>query len=210
MRTNAYIDGFNLYYGALKDTAFKWLDLGVLIPLMLGHKHDVACIKYFTAKVKVSETDPRQSERQETYLRALREPREGIPPVEIHFGHFQRRSTRMPRSPFGTGWVEVIKTEEKGSDVNLAVHLLNDAWLDAYECAVVVSNDSDLAEAMRLARGRGKVIGFIPPAMKRSRRPSQVLRQHCDFVRGLRRHHLERAQMPATISGTDLHKPPTW
>ena len=167
MRTYAYIDGFNLYYGALKDTAFKWLDLGVLIPLMLGHKHDVACIKYFTAKVKVSETDPRQSERQETYLRALREPRDGIPPVEIHFGHFQRRSTRMPRSPFGTGWVEVIKTEEKGSDVNLAVHLLNDAWLDAYECAVVVSNDSDLAEAMRLARGRGKVIGFIPPAMKR-------------------------------------------
>ena len=51
----------------------------------------------------------------------------------------------------GTGgvsrqFVEVIKTEEKGSDVNLAVHLLNDAWLDRYECAVVVSNDSDLAE----------------------------------------------------------------
>ena len=134
MRTYAYIDGFNLYYGALKDTAFKWLDLGVLIPLMLGHKHDVACIKYFTAKVKVSETDPRQSERQETYLRALREPREGIPPVEIHFGHFQRRSTRMPRSPFGTGWVEVIKTEEKGSDVNpnVAINVVCHAAFSRY------------------------------------------------------------------------------
>lgn len=41
--------------------------------------------------------------------------------------------------------VDIIKTEEKGSDVNLAVHLLNDGWLDAYDCAVVVSNDSDLA-----------------------------------------------------------------
>ena len=210
MRTTAYIDGFNLYYGALKDTAFKWLDLGVLIGLVLGHKHDIACIKYFTAKVKVTETDPDQRERQETYLRALREPRPKFPPVEIHFGHFQRGSRRMPRSPFGTGWVEVIKTEEKGSDVNLAVHLLNDAWLDAYECAVVVSNDSDLAEAMHLARERGKVIGLIPPVMKTGRKTSQVLRQHCDFVRPLRRHHLERAQMPATIPGTELHKPPSW
>ena len=106
--------------------------------------------------------------------------------------------------------MEVIKTEEKGSDVNLAVHLLNDAWLDAYECAVVVSNDSDLAEAMHLARERGKVIGLIPPVMKTGRKTSQVLRQHCDFVRPLRRHHLERAQMPATIPGTELHKPPSW
>ena len=48
--------------------------------------------------------------------------------------------------------VNVIKTEEKGSDVNLAVHLLNDAWLNKYECAVIVSNDSDMAEAMRLVK----------------------------------------------------------
>lgn len=50
--------------------------------------------------------------------------------------------------------VNIIKTEEKGSDVNLAVHPLNDGWLDAYDCAVVVSNDSDLAEAMRLVKAR--------------------------------------------------------
>ena len=59
---------------------------------------------------------------------------------------------------------QVIKTEEKGSDVNLAVHLLNDSWLDVYDCAVVVSNDSDIAEAMRLARHHhGKLIGLITP-----------------------------------------------
>ena len=62
---------------------------------------------------------------------------------------------------------EVFKTEEKGSDVNLAVHLLNDCWLDLYECAVVVSNDSDLAEAMRLVNGcRGKMIGLVTPRVK--------------------------------------------
>ena len=47
-------------------------------------------------------------------------------------------------------FVEVIRTEEKGSDVNLAVHLLNDSWIDKFDCAVVVSNDSDLAESMPL------------------------------------------------------------
>jgi len=46
--------------------------------------------------------------------------------------------------------VKIVKTEEKGSDVNLAVHLLNDAWLNLYDCAVVISNDSDLAESCRL------------------------------------------------------------
>ena len=210
MRTNAYIDGFNLYYGAIKGTPFKWLDLGVLIRLVLGPEHDIACIKYFTTKVEVSEIDPDQRERQETYLRALRERRPNSPPIETYFGHFQRRPRRMPRSPFGTGWVEVIRTEEKGSDVNLAVHLLNDAWLDAYECAVVVSNDSDLAEAMRLARDRGKPIGLVPPVMKTGRKISQVLLRHSDFVRPIRRHHLERAQMPSPIPGTNLRKPASW
>lgn len=47
-------------------------------------------------------------------------------------------------------WVDIIKTEEKGSDVNLAVHLLNDAWQNVYDCAVVLSNDSDLKEAITL------------------------------------------------------------
>jgi hypothetical protein len=27
MRTIVYIDGFNLYYGAVKGTPYKWLDL---------------------------------------------------------------------------------------------------------------------------------------------------------------------------------------
>ena len=210
MRKNAYIDGFNLYYGALKGTAFKWLDLGALIRLMLGPEHEIVRIKYFTARVRAPADDPGKPIRQATYLRALRESRPEIPPVEAYFGRFQRHRVPMPRAPFGSGMVDVIKTEEKGSDVNLAVHLLNDAWLDAYECAVVVSNNSDLAEAMHLAREHGKVIGLIPPVMMKGRKPSQMLLQNCDFMRRLRRHHLERAQMPATLPGTDLRKPQSW
>ena len=61
-------------------------------------------------------------------------------------------------------FVYVIRTEEKGTDVNLAVNLLNDMWLDKYDCAVIISNDSDLAEAMCLVRKHSeKILILIPP-----------------------------------------------
>lgn len=57
----------------------------------------------------------------------------------------------------------MIKTEKMGSDVNLAVHLLNTGWLDSDDCVVVVSNDSDIDDALRLVREqRGKQIGLVP------------------------------------------------
>ena len=40
--------------------------------------------------------------------------------------------------------------EEKGSDVNMAAHLLNDAWQDLFESAVVISNDTDLVVPIRM------------------------------------------------------------
>ena len=35
MRTSVYIDAFNLYYGAVKDTPYKWLDLQALCRVMI-------------------------------------------------------------------------------------------------------------------------------------------------------------------------------
>lgn len=80
----------------------------------------------------------------------------------------------------GKKTVEIIKTEEKGSDVNIAVHMLNDAWLDEYDCAVVVSNDSDLAEAMKLIKIHHptKVIGLLTPG---DQYPSKELMQYAKF-----------------------------
>jgi len=46
-------------------------------------------------------------------------------------------------------YARVIKTEEKGSDVNLATHLLHDAHRGWFEAAVIVSNDSDLLEPIK-------------------------------------------------------------
>ena len=128
----------------------------------------------------------------------------------MYFGHFLSHSVRAPLvHPEGDRrTVEVIRTEEKGSDVNLAVHLLNDAWLDAYDCAVVVSNDSDIAEAMRLVKYQHrKRIGLVTPG---TRRPSRQLLAHSHFSRHIRPNALRRSQLPDRVPGTNLKKPKHW
>lgn len=150
LRTNVYVDGFNLYYGALKGTPYRWLDL---LALCRGSfpRNDINKLRYFTAPVKARPDDPQQPARQDTYLRALRT----LPNLAIHEGEFLSNIVRMhlahPQTS-GPKTVEVIKTEEKGSDVNLATWLLLDAFHRDYEAAIVISNDSDLAEPVYQVR----------------------------------------------------------
>lgn len=116
--TIVYIDGFNFYYGALKGTKCKWLDIEALCRLMLP-KDRLVKIRYFTARVRPRPDNPHQAVRQQAYLRALKT----LPLVEIHYGHFLTQRVRMPLAnpkPGQSTIVEVLRTEEKGSDVNLA------------------------------------------------------------------------------------------
>jgi hypothetical protein len=71
MRTYAYIDGFNLYYGAVRRTPYKWLDLKALVERIFPRNH-LARVKYFTARVQPPPWDPGKPQRQDAYLRALR------------------------------------------------------------------------------------------------------------------------------------------
>lgn len=105
--------------------------------------------------------------------------------------------------------VKIIKTEEKGSDVNIAVHLLNDAWLDNYDCAIIVSNDSDLAEAMKIVKEHhpSKILGLIMPGKGH---PSKELMKHADFVKKIRTGILKSSQLPNPIPKTNIYKPKDW
>ena len=70
MRTYVYVDAFNLYFGCVKGTSYRWLDLLKLSQLLLpGHK--IERIKYFTARVTARPGDLSKPVRQETFLRAL-------------------------------------------------------------------------------------------------------------------------------------------
>ncbi len=84
-RTIVYVDGFNFYYGQIKDTKWKWVDLVALFRNVLGPENDLVKLKYFTARVRPSPSDQGVNLRQETYLRALQAH---CPLVEIVYGHF--------------------------------------------------------------------------------------------------------------------------
>jgi uncharacterized LabA/DUF88 family protein len=206
-RTYVYIDGFNLYYGALKNTSYKWLNVVALSRLLLP-KSDIQKVKYFTARVSPRPSDPTQGVRQEMFLRALMT----LPEVEIIYGHFLSHEVSMPLAnppQGGPKHARVIKTEEKGSDVNLATHMLNDGWKNLYDVAVVVSNDSDLAEPIRILRQElKKGVGILNP----HNRPSNTLKQLAMFVKPIRAGVLTASQFSPTLqdaTGT-FNKPSAW
>ena len=205
LRTCVYIDGFNLYYRCLKGTPYKWLDLYKMAELLLpAEKHEITKVKFFTSRIDTRGGDVDAPVRQGIYLRALEASH---PQIEIIYGHFLSHPAKRPVVPLGSGWANVMLTEEKGTDVNLAVHLLNDAWLNKYDSAVVVSNDSDLAEAMRLAKERNKVIGWVVTGRQH---PSQVLAKIAHFRKNIRQNLLAAAQLPDKIPNSTLTKPSVW
>jgi uncharacterized LabA/DUF88 family protein len=204
VKTIVYIDGFNLYYGALKGTPHRWLDLQKLFQLMFPN-NDVLAIKYFTALVKSRPNDPQCDVRQQVYLRALATTLT----VQVHLGHFLSHKTRMANANPPPATVEVIKTEEKGSDVNLATHLVHDAHMKRFDVALVVSNDSDLVPAIKIVRGElGLKVGFVNPQP----RPSRELSGQCDFMRPIRPGTLDKAHFPASMTDAKgaFTKPPSW
>ena len=206
MRTNVYVDGFNLYYGALRGTPYKWLDLVGLFQDILGPTHGIQKVKYFTARV-LKQKDLLGSARQDIYLEALDKH---CPDVESVFGYFSERTKRLPLadSEDEQEMVRVLTVEEKGTDVNIAVHMLHDAWLDDYDCAVLVSNDGDLAEALRLVKSDcKKEIRLMRP---RGTQRSGKLSRHADFFHHITPGVLEKNQLPSPIPGTRLFRPKEW
>jgi len=204
MKVNIYIDGFNLYYGAVKGTPYRWLNLSEMCRLLLP-RDEIQEIKYFTALVNPRPSDPDQRSRQETFLRALKT----IPNLSIIYGFFLTHEIMMPLAPPDRGYRRVIKTEEKGSDVNLATHLLIDGFDDVYELAVVVSNDSDLLEPIKVVTQRlGKPVGILNP----HRVPSVALLPHALFVKQIRQGVLARSQFPRILNDSrgSFSKPSGW
>ena len=206
MRTIIYIDGLNLYYGSLKNTSYKWLDLHALCKNLLPKNYDIIEIKYFTARVKPRADNPDVHKRQNIYFRALKQH---ISCLKIFYGHFSYHDVFMKNAEPPPKIVKVIKTEEKGSDVNLSVQMLNDAWLDAYDCAVLISNDSDMAEALKLVKTHHsqKHIWLINPTKNQT---SHRLQQYANQVRKIRSRLLVKCQLPQSIPKSSLCKPRQW
>ena len=206
--TIVYIDGFNLYYGSLKGGPNRWLNPAVLCGYLLPHDKIVG-IKYFTARVKARSNNPQAPQRQQAYLRAL----ETLPNLTIHYGRFLKSKPRMLNVNPPPKTVQVVKTEEKGSDVNLATHLLVDGFRTNYQRAVVISNDSDLKEPVHFVRhDLGLPVGILNPHPHRSWALSPSTLPKDSFYRPIRKGPLGASQFPASLSDAQgtFGRPATW
>ena len=213
MITNVYIDGFNLYYRALRRSPqYKWLDLAKLSQALLPG-HQINRIRYFTAIIdRRPGDDLLKQRRQLLYLRAL----ETIPNLSIHYGQFKTRNVWRRRARPNQDLddpVLVKNTEEKRTDVNLASYLLMDGYDGDYEQAVVVSNDSDLALPIEIVRERlSRPVGVVNPNTSRSERTPVELREAATFLRQLRPNALRNSQFAdSLVDGTGVFfKPVVW
>ena len=206
MRTAIYIEGFNLYYGAVRHTECKWLNPKLLCQNILQPQHNIVSVVFCTARVKSTPDNPDAPIRQSTYIKALEAY---IPELSVVYGNFSENKQKCrPVDPEYGEWIRVFRIEEKGSDVNLAVRLVSAAYKNEFDCAIVVSNDSDLADAMRVARDEcQKSIGLFTPWRRHA---SKQLMRYCSFQRTSRKSTLTKSQLPNPIPETGIYKPTNW
>ncbi|MFI3241324.1 MAG: NYN domain-containing protein [Alphaproteobacteria bacterium] len=180
MRIRAYIDGYNLFYGALKSgkikssipedvkqkikqskKAVRWLNVEALISYYLKGDFSLEAINFYTAEVQALFEGDKSPIRQQEYFKAL----SSIENLSIHKGKFYKHKVSMPLHPVTNPitFANVIKTEEKGSDVNLASHLVFDACQNNFDMAVIVTNDSDLLEPIKIVTQLNKKILILCP-----------------------------------------------
>ena len=214
-RVNCYVDAFNFHYGVLKGGPYRWLDMAEFLRLTLARQmpgpFQIGSVKVFAALLD----GPDRVGPQTAHFNAMRA---AAPNVEIILGQFVFTEALMPDADEPGLMRRVVKIEEKGSDVNLALHMLNDAWEDRYDCAAMVSNDSDLAGALRMVRSRGKRAGIVFPSLPsrspaRRRKLSASLKRFADFRARIYEDDLASAQLPSRVvrpDGAVFEKPPAW
>jgi NYN domain-containing protein len=206
-----YIDGFNLFHGALKGTEYRWLDVEAFCEHFVRPRQELVAVKYFTALVRNRPGKPGQRQRQKEYLRALGT----LPKVEVYYGHFlKRKAVRQLATPprpqakrgrrsrksdpgFRAVWIE----EEKGSDVNLASQFLSDGFRARYDVAFIVSNDGDLKMPVEIGRDEFKasIIVINPHGERRSKALTPDGTDLGRFYRRVRPGALRSSQLPLKL-----------
>jgi len=210
-RVIAYIDGFNLFYSSLKGTKYKWLDIWSLCSALLQPNQELITIKYFSAQIGATFSNPDKPFRQKLYFEAL----QTNPKIEVKLGYFSTHEVKMPKAEdFRNGkitLVDVIKTEEKGTDVNLAVQMAVDAIRNDFDYAMLFSNDSDMEYAVQIAsRECKKKVGLY---IARKAVLSKVLKENVSYIRSITPAILAAHQFPdeiKTSSDRVIKKPKDW
>lgn len=207
-RSVIYIDGFNFYYGALKNSPYKWLNLQTYFE-RLRQDDDVQKIWCFTARVSGA-----SASRQNSYLDALLT----LPKIEIKYGLFKDKTQkcRVIGCSLPASQKKYKVPEEKGTDVNIALQMIDDAYQGLCDRIILVSGDSDLVPAINLVKKRHPRIqvSVYIPSTNQKRGAACELRNCADKSHTLTPNNLmAQSQFPLTISTsstTTINKPNSW
>lgn len=212
MKTTIYIDGFNLYYSAIRGTEYKWLDVVALfrgICQQQNPESEITQVKFFTApiKAKLSTRQQQALYSQQLYIKAL----ETLHPdhFECIEGFFQLSKGNFPRyqTPIDKlDKVPVWKVEEKKTDVNIALSMYRDASKETAEQVVIVTSDSDIIPALEYIREDfpeikiGVVFPKIQSEADEYRISNKALSKLSHWTRGhIHPEELEASQLPDKI-----------
>ena len=229
MRTAFFVDGYNVFYGLLADTPYKWLNLPqllVYIARIENPQSSLASIDYFTSSVKpeLATRGIVSKEAQDTYVRALRANN-----VAVHYGRHQLEPARAPRfinKKIGASRQDttaIWKLEEKETDVHIAISMyrtaarqakVNDA--EGIQQLVLVSGDTDMAPALRAIREDfpQMTVGVVLPYRTGFKRtPPGSLKEHSHWMRRvISAEELQSHQFPDKVPTrkTPAIKPDYW
>ena len=190
-KVSFFIDGFNLYHALNNNDrfrCFKWLNLRKLAELYLRKQDTLMDIFYFTA---FATWNPDKVKRHKIYIQV--QESFGIKPI---YGEFRKvtKTCRECGRKYDT-------FEEKETDVNIAIKLFEQAYLDTYDKAVILSGDSDLVPVMRAIKRNfpaKKVDVLIPPGGK-----ARLLIQEADFNFKIKSKQLSSARLPNEVNLTN-------
>ncbi len=209
-RCTVYIDAFNWYYGIfIHRPEWKWLNIQSYFEA-LRLDEDVVQVYFFTAIVEPNHHVSAKRDRQKRYLTALR----SLPKVEVVLGKYQERTVTCRAEPCPRR-LQYRVGEEKKTDVNIAIRLIDDALNDRTDSMIIVSADSDLEPAVEWVRRHHpgiKVSVYVPalPEEAGQRRNDNYQRMQVN-CRLLPLGEIPRHVLPTTVTlpdGRTVERPP--
>ena len=191
-----YVDGFNLYHAIkeLNKPHLKWVNLMELAKSFLAKDEIINEVYYFSA---FPTWRPDTHKRHMEYVRALEHFG-----VRCVMGNFKRKKNTCRSC--GTNW---RSHEEKETDVHIAVKIVEDAFLDRYDRAIIISADSDLIPPKVIVNNNypNKKVNFIAPPKRFSH--ARVLKPIMEITAG----RINKSLLPSQaldLSGNIVFKRP--
>ena len=187
-RAALYIDGFNLYHAIddLDEPFLKWSDYWKLGSIIIPRKSQklvkvVYCTAYYP-------NDENKKRRHRSFINAQK-----VNNVTVIEGHYVHEDVECRGC--GAKWK---KPTEKQGDINVALHLIKDGYDDLYDCAYLLSSDSDQAATARIFRdsfSSKKLVTVAPP----ERNFSVHIERYASERLKLNKSHIEKCVMPPVV-----------